>query len=104
MMDYNNVQLDGAGHDILSLEPLVDKWQAFGFHVIEINGHNVMQILDALDTALEIHNKPVVILAHTTKGKGVSFMENTSAWHGGVPNAEQYKAARLELEQAGGVL
>jgi transketolase len=97
IMDYNNVQLDGAGHDIMPLEPIADKWKAFGFHVIEINGHNVMQILDALDTALEIHNKPVVILAHTTKGKGVSFMENTSLWHGAVPKEGQYQAARKEL-------
>jgi transketolase len=97
IMDYNNVQLDGAGHDIMPLEPIVDKWKAFGFHVIEINGHNVMQILDALDTSLEIHNKPVVILAHTTKGKGVSYMENTSLWHGAVPKEDQYHAARKEL-------
>jgi transketolase len=97
IMDYNNVQLDGAGHDILPLEPLIEKWQAFGFQVLEISGHNIRQVLEALDTALEIHSRPVVILAHTTKGKGVSFMENTAAWHGAVPNAAQYQAARLEL-------
>ncbi len=97
IMDFNNVQLDGNGSDIMPLEPIIEKWQAFGFQVLEINGHNIRQILDALDTALEIHSKPVVILAHTTKGKGVSFMENTSAWHGAVPNDAQYKAARLEL-------
>jgi transketolase len=97
IMDFNNVQLDGSGSDIMPLEPIVDKWQAFGFQVLEINGHNVHQILDALDTSLEIHSKPVVILAHTTKGKGVSFMENSSAWHGAVPSPAQYQAARLEL-------
>jgi transketolase len=97
IMDYNNVQLDGAGHDILPLEPLIEKWQAFGFQVLEINGHNIRQVLDALDTALEVHSRPAVILAHTTKGKGVSFMENTAAWHGAVPTAAQYQAARLEL-------
>jgi transketolase len=100
IMDYNNVQLDGAGHDILPLEPLMEKWQAFGFQVLEISGHNIRQVLDALDTALEVHSKPAVVLAHTTKGKGVSFMENTAAWHGAVPNAAQYQAARLELEGA----
>ena len=97
IMDYNDVQLDGASHDIMPMEPLADKWRAFGFTVIEINGHNVLQILDALDAALEVHSRPTVILAHTTKGKGVSFMENNSAWHGGVPNPAQYQAARAEL-------
>ncbi len=98
IMDYNNVQLDGSGSDIMPLEPIIEKWQAFGFQVLEINGHNIRQILDALDTALEIHSKPAVILAHTTKGKGVSFMENSSVWHGAVPTPAQYQAARLELE------
>lgn len=97
IMDYNDVQLDGACHDIMPLEPLVDKWRAFGFHVLEINGHNILQILDALHEALEIHSQPVVILAHTTKGKGVSFMENSNIWHGAVPSPEQYEAARKEL-------
>jgi transketolase len=99
IMDYNDVQLDGATHNIMPLEPIAEKWRAFGFHVIEINGHNIKQVLDALDTALEIHSMPVVILAHTTKGKGVSFMENTAAWHGAIPNAEQYSKAKLELEE-----
>jgi transketolase len=97
-MDYNDVQLDGAAHDIMPLEPLADKWRAFGFALIEINGHNLRQVLDALDAALEIHSQPTVILAHTTKGKGVSFMENTSKWHGAVPNAEQYARAQAELK------
>jgi transketolase len=100
VMDYNDVQLDGATHDIMPMEPLADKWRSFGFAVLEINGHNPIQILDALDTALEIHSQPVVILAHTTKGKGVSFMENTSKWHGAVPTEPQYWAARQELEGA----
>ena len=100
IMDYNDVQLDGASHDIMPMEPLVDKWRSFGFTVLEINGHNPIQILDALDTALEIHSQPTVILAHTTKGKGVSFMENSSKWHGAVPTEPQYWAARQELEGA----
>jgi transketolase len=97
IMDYNDVQLDGACHDIMPIEPLAEKWRAFGFNVIEINGHNVAQILDALDAALEVHSQPVAILAHTTKGKGVSFMENNALWHGAVPSPEQYQDARLEL-------
>jgi len=98
LMDYNDVQLDGAVHDIMPLEPLVDKWRAFGFAVIEINGHNLRQVLEALDTALEIHSLPTVIVAHTTKGKGVSFMENTAKWHGAVPHEAEYAQARAELK------
>lgn len=98
LMDYNDVQLDGAAHDIMPLEPLADKWRAFGFAVIEINGHNMRQILDALDTALQIHSLPTVIVAHTTKGKGVSFMENTAKWHGAVPNDAEYAQAKAELK------
>ena len=98
LMDYNDVQLDGAVHDIMPLEPLVDKWRAFGFAVIEINGHNLRQVLDALDTALQIHSMPTAIVAHTTKGKGVSFMENTAKWHGAVPNEKEYAQARAELK------
>ncbi len=97
IMDYNDVQLDGPAHEILPLEPLVDKWHAFGFEVLRVNGHNLRQVLDALDHAKEIHSRPAVILAHTTKGKGVSFMENTAAWHGAVPNEEQYEQARAEI-------
>lgn len=99
IMDFNDVQLDGPGHEIMPLEPLREKWRAFGFHVIEIHGHNVAQVLDALDMALDIHSQPSVILAHTTKGKGVSFMENTAKWHGSVPTDVQYQAARRELEE-----
>ena len=101
LMDYNDVQLDGPAHDIMPLEPLIDKWRAFGFAVLEINGHDLRQVLDALDTALEIHSRPTVILAHTTKGKGVSFMENTAKWHGAVPNAQEYEQARWEILEGG---
>jgi transketolase len=97
IMDFNDVQLDGAGHDIMPLEPIREKWRAFGFSVIEIHGHNILQILDALDMAGDIHSQPTVILAHTTKGKGVSFMENTSKWHGAVPTEAQYQQAKQEI-------
>lgn len=101
IMDYNDVQLDGPSHEIMPLEPIIDKWRAFGFYVIEIDGHNVRQILDALDLVGNIHSRPAVILAHTTKGKGVSFMENKSKWHGIVPTTDEYELARQEL--SGGV-
>ena len=97
IVDYNDVTNDGAAHNILPFEPLIDKWCAFGFAICEINGHNLRQVLDALDTALEIHNRPTVIIAHTTKGKGVSFMQNTAEWHGKIPSAEQYARAQVEL-------
>ena len=98
IMDYNDVQLDGAVHDILPLEPVVDKWRAHNWAVLEINGHDMRQVLDALDTATEIHDRPTVIVARTTKGKGVSFMENNSYWHGVPPNDEQYLRAVAELK------
>jgi len=98
IVDYNGVQLDGPVHEILPLDPLVDKWEAFNFATLEINGHNMRQVLEALDAAKEIHDKPTVIVAHTTKGKGVSFMENQSKWHGIAPNHEEYARAVAELK------
>jgi len=97
IVDYNNVQLDGPVHAIMPLEPLVDKWRTFNWAVLEINGHNMRQVLEALDMADEIHDRPTVIVAHTTKGKGVSFMENDSHWHGVPPDDAQYAQAMAEL-------
>jgi len=97
ILDYNDVQLDGAVHDIMPLEPLVEKWRAFNWNVLEVNGHNLRQVLEALDTACEIHGGPTVIVAHTTKGKGVSFMENRAAWHGAAPDDAQLRQAEEEL-------
>ncbi len=97
ILDYNDVQLDGAVHDIMPLEPLIDKWRAFNWAVLEINGHNLRQVLEALDTASEIHGRPTIIVAHTTKGKGVSFMEDRSYWHGTAPNDAQLAQAVTEL-------
>jgi transketolase len=97
ILDYNNVQLDGPVHEVMPLEPLADKWSAWGWHVIEVNGHEVRQVAEAIGLATQIHDRPTIILAHTTKGRGVSFMENQSFWHGNVPNAEQLKQALAEL-------
>jgi len=97
IVDYNDVQLDGPVHEIMPLEPLMDKWRAFNWAVLEINGHNMRQVLEALDMADEIHDRPTVIVAHTTKGKGVSFMENDSHWHGVPPDDAQYAQALTEL-------
>lgn len=99
ILDYNDVQLDGYVHNIMPLEPIKEKWHAFNWHVLEINGHNIKEIADAFQKANEIHDKPIIIIAHTTKGKGVSFMENRSEWHGKAPNKEEYEQALLELEK-----
>jgi transketolase len=99
ILDYNDVQLDGPVHEIMPLEPLADRWKAFNWHVIEVNGHNTRQVIEALDLAEEIHNQPTIIIAHTTKGKGVSFMENDYRWHGAVPKPEQYEQALAELSK-----
>lgn len=97
IVDNNDVQLDGPVHEIMPLEPLTDKWAACGWHVLEVNGHSVCELIEALEFAGEIHDRPTVILAHTTKGKSVSFMENQSYWHGNVPNTEQLARALAEL-------
>lgn len=97
IVDYNDVQLDGPLHQIMPLEPLVEKWRSFNFEVIQINGHNMREVLDSLDMACEIHHGPTVIIAHTTKGKGVSFMENKAFWHGRAPDEEQFTRAKAEL-------
>jgi len=97
ILDYNDVQLDGPVHEIMPLEPVKAKWESFGWHTIEIDGHNMRQLLEALDEATHIHARPTIIIAHTVKGKGVSFMENKSTWHGGAPTEEEYKIAMAEL-------
>jgi transketolase len=99
ILDYNGVQQTGTTATVLPTEPIVDKWRSFGWHVLEIHGHNMGQILEALDTADELHARPVIIIARTTKGKGVSFMENNPYWHGNPPNPDQYAAALDELQK-----
>ncbi len=97
IVDYNDVQLDGSVHDIMPLEPMADKWRSLNWAVLEIDGHNIRQVLEALDTAEEIHARPTVIIARTTKGKGVPYMENESYWHGMAPNPAEYEQARQAL-------
>jgi len=84
VIDYNKLQSDDTNANIMGLEPLADKWLAFGWHVQEIDGHNIGLILDALDKAAKPAGKPHVIIAHTVKGRGVPYMENIPAWHGSV--------------------
>jgi transketolase len=99
IVDYNGVQQTGTTRHVMPTEPIADKWAAFNWHVIEIHGHNMAAILNALDEADEVHGRPVAIIARTTKGKGVSFMENSPHWHGGIPNQEQFDTATAELRK-----
>lgn len=97
IVDYNGYQIDGKVKDIMNIEPLIDKWQAFGWHTINIDGHNIAQILKAFDEAKTITDKPTIIIAKTIKGKGVSFMENVVDFHGRPPTEEEAKKALEEL-------
>ncbi|MEX0748716.1 MAG: transketolase [Candidatus Saccharimonadales bacterium] len=100
--DRNNIQIDGPTEDVMPLEDLRSKWEAFGWHVLEIDGHNIPAIVDATQQAKAIVNKPVMILAHTIPGKGVDFMEYDYHWHGAPPNAGQAKAALHQLRTLSG--
>ncbi len=97
IVDRNNIQIDGPTEVVMPLEDLRAKWEAFGWHVIEIDGNNMESIIDACAMGRAIVEKPVVILAHTIPGKGVDFMEYDFHWHGAQPNAEQAKVALHEL-------
>jgi transketolase len=97
IMDYNSQQLDGWIKDIMAIEPVVDKWKGFGWHVIEIDGHNFHQIIKAIDEAMVTQGRPTMIIAKTVKGKGVSFMENNIEFHGMAPTREQMEVALKEL-------
>jgi transketolase len=98
IVDYNNVQLDGFVSEVMDIAPLAAKWRAFGWEVVEINGHAVGEVSRGLDLAIQLcEESPVVIIAKTVKGKGVSFMENKAQWHGSVPNEDEYQQAMNEL-------
>jgi transketolase len=99
ILDYNQVQQTGKVAERLDIEPVVAKWRAFNWHVREIDGHDIAQILDALDEAEVVHDRPTLIVAHGVKGKGVSFMELNSGWHGKAPDPEKLKAALAELRE-----
>ena len=97
IVDYNSQQLDGWIREIMELEPVVDKWKGFGWHVIDIDGHDFNQILKAMDEAKSTQGRPTVIIARTVKGKGVSFMENNVEFHGMAPTKDQREKALKEL-------
>ncbi|WP_177223288.1 transketolase [Neomoorella thermoacetica] len=97
IVDHNHLQIDGRVEEVMSPEPVADKFRAFGWEVMTIDGHDFGQILDALERAREVKGKPTVIIAETIKGKGVSFMENQAGWHGKAPKPEEVEKALAEL-------
>jgi transketolase len=99
-LDHNGLQIDGPVGEVMGIEPVVDKWQAFGWHVISIDGHDLGAILRACAEAAATRGRPSIIIAATVKGRGVSFMENRPEWHGKAPGAEQAEAALRELGEA----
>jgi len=102
VVDRNNIQIDGFTENTMPLEPLVDKWRAFNWHVIEVSGHDFRAINEAIEEAQAIYEKPTVIIAHTIPGKGVHEFERDYKWHGKPPNPEEAKMALNELRTLGG--
>ena len=97
VLDYNHLQIDGNIDDVISPEPFASKFESFGWNVLDVNGHNFNELRNAFEQAKQVKDKPTMIIAHTIKGKGVSYMENNYAWHGAAPNKEQYEQAMKEL-------
>jgi len=97
IVDNNNLQIDGEVGSVMSPYPIGEKFKSFGFEVIEVDGHNIQDLIEAFGRAKKIKEKPTAIIAKTIKGKGVSFMENQVGWHGKAPNEEQYNIAKEEL-------
>jgi len=102
LVDRNNIQIDGYTEDVMPLEPLGAKYEAFNWHVLHINGHNMEEIIDSVGHARAVYEKPTVIICHTIPGKGVSFMENMYEWHGKPPDEEEARRALHELRSLGG--
>ena len=98
IVDNNNLQIDGKVDEVMSIYPLDEKFRSFGFEVINIDGHDINQIINALNKAKTVKGKPTAIIAKTIKGKGVSFMENIADWHGKAPKEDEYNLAMEELQ------
>lgn len=96
-LDYNKLQIDGSNDEVMKVAPVKEKFESFGWYVQEIDGHNFEEIISAVEKAKK-QDKPIMIIANTIKGKGVSFMENNVSWHGKAPNNEEYKKAMEKLE------
>ncbi|MDN5317262.1 MAG: transketolase, partial [Thermoanaerobacterium sp.] len=100
ILDFNGLQIDGRNEEVKSIQPIDEKFKAFGWYVIKIDGHDFDQIKRAIEEAESTKGKPTIIIAKTIKGKGVSFMENQVGWHGTAPNEEQRQKAVEELERS----
>ena len=98
IVDHNKQQIDGWNREVMNLEPLAEKWKAFGWHTIEVDGHDPSQLITAFDEAKQVRGRPTVVIAHTIKGKGVSFMENNLEFHGRAPTAAEVERALEELK------
>ncbi len=99
IIDYNRFQIDGRVEEIMSVEPLMNKWESFGWHVIQCDGHSIEELLESFEEARTVKLKPTVIIAHTVKGKGVSFMEHVVDFHGRAPTEEEKNIALCELKK-----
>lgn len=99
IVDNNNLQIDGTVEEVMNPYPIDSKFKAFGFNVINIDGHNIEEIINAFNMAKQVKGKPTAIIAKTIKGKGVSFMENEVGWHGKAPKEDEYKLAIKELKR-----
>lgn len=99
IVDFNGLQIDGFCCDIKNMKPYAKKWENFGWHTIEVNGHDFDELMDAFDAAQTIKGKPQIIIAHTVKGKGISFIENQVKWHGIAPKKDELKRALNELDE-----
>ena len=97
IVDNNNLQIDGKITEVMNSEPIDLKFESFGFNVINVDGHNIEELINAFNKAKTVKGKPTAIIAKTVKGKGVSFMENQAGWHGKAPNEEQYNTAMHDL-------
>jgi transketolase len=97
VLDRNRLQIDGRTKDIMSIEPLARKWEAFGWHTADVDGHNPQEILDTLNACEQVHGRPSIIIARTVKGKGVSIFEDRVKYHGVAPNKDEYEQALKEL-------
>ncbi len=99
VLDHNRFQIDGRTEEIMNLEPLMNKWEAFGWHVIQCDGHNIEELLESFEESKTVKSKPTIIIAHTVKGKGVSFMEHVVDFHGRAPTQREKDIALKELEE-----
>lgn len=104
ILDRNRLQIDGHTAEVMSIEPISDKWRAFGWHTLEVDGHDIGQLQEAFRTCKEAKGRPSMVIAHTVKGKGVSIFEGQKKYHGTTPNPEEYQQALKELQAPHGPL